>query len=50
VITIILSLTGTFYFFFGRMDGEVKAMRKDLTDQGKRTDRLYEMFIDFLKK
>jgi len=48
-ITIILSVMGGFYFFFSRLDTEVKSMRFDLRDQGKRVDRVYEMFIDLLK-
>lgn len=28
---------------------EIKSIREDITKQGQRTDRLYEMFIDLVK-
>jgi len=43
---IILTVLGTFAFLWR----ELKTLESRLDNQGKRTDKLYEMFIDLLKE
>jgi len=45
VLTIIVTLLGGIFY----IHSDVKEIRRDLQQQGARTDRLYEMFISLLR-
>ena len=45
VLTIVATLLGGIYY----IHSDVREIRKDMQEQTKRIDRLYEMFIDLLK-
>jgi hypothetical protein len=46
VLTIIVTLLGGIFYIYS----DVREIRRDLQQQGARTDRLYEMFVDLLKE
>lgn len=61
VITIILSLAGFTGWIFNKLDNDIRGVSDRLdgyvkhstamfSEQSKRTDRLYQMFIDLLKE
>ena len=46
VFTIMATLVGSVFY----IHNDVKELKNEIQQQSKRTDRLYEMFIDLLKE
>lgn len=49
-LTIIGTLGAFIFWTINRLDNDINKIHMDLREQGQRTDRLYEMFIDLLKE
>lgn len=50
LITSVAPVCAALWFFYGRLDRKIEKAMDGITQQARRSDKLYEMFYDLLKE